>query len=560
MADSDREHAYIPKLKQQFAEGKVDRREFVRTATLLGLSASAAYGFVGKVTGEAFVKPAKAAMPKGGTVRIGMGLPDIKNPHAFDVGEDSTVARQVVEYLSKTGHDNVTRPYLLERWEPSDDLKTWTLHVRKGIKWHNGRAFTADDVVWNIRHILEPETGSSVIGLMKAYMLEEYETGEKDEEGNAKKSTRLWDANAIEKVDDHTVRLNCKMPQLAVPEHFFHYPFSMLDPEENGFFGPGSNGTGPFDLVEYQTTQKAVHEARNDYWGENAHIDRLKFIDLGEDPTAAIGALASKQVHGLYAANSLQLDALKQMPHLQMYDVGTATTVLVRGKFNQKPHNDPRVRKALRLAVDQNEVLQVALRGRGLVGEHHHVCPIHPEYAKLPMFNRDVDAAKRLLVEAGYPDGLDLKITCPQNPPWNPDAVQVMVEHWKAANIRVTIKLLPTQQFWDVWDKSPFGATYWWHRPLGVMVLGLAYRSGVPWNESGYSNPEFDKLLAKAEGTVDVEERREVMVELEKILQEDGPLVQPIWVGGFTFYDKRVKGFKMHPTNYVFGNQLAIES
>ena len=135
-----------------------------------------------------------------------------------------------------------------------------------------------------------------------------------------------------------------------------------------------------------------------------------------------------------------------------------------------------------------------------------------------------------------------------------------MVEHWKAANIRVKIKLLPTQQFWEVWDKSPFGATYWWHRPLGVMVLGLAYRSGVPWNESGYSNPEFDELLAKAEGTVDVEERREVMVELEKILQEDGPLVQPIWVGGFTFYDKRVKGFKMHPTNYVFGNQLAIES
>ena len=110
------EHSYIPTLKKNFAEGKVDRREFLRTSTLLGLSAGAAYVFVGKVTGEDFVKPAEAAMPKGGTIRMSMRVLDVKDPHTFSWGTDSNVVRQVCEYMTKTGTDNVTRPYLLESW------------------------------------------------------------------------------------------------------------------------------------------------------------------------------------------------------------------------------------------------------------------------------------------------------------------------------------------------------------------------------------------------------------------------------------------------------------
>ena len=102
--------------------------------------------------------------------------------------------------------------------------------------------------------------------------------------------------------------------------------------------------------------------------------------------------------------------------------------------------------------------------------------------------------------------------------------------------------------------------TSWTHRPLGVMVLGLAYRSGVPWNESAYSNPEFDRLLTKAEGILDVDKRREVVAEIQKIMQEDGPITQPLWRAVITAMDKRVKGFNMHPTSYLFGEELAIES
>ncbi len=543
-----REHYYIPKLKEQLCDGKIDRREFLRYSTLLGLSASAAYAFVGKVTGESFAPAARAAdMPKGGTLRIAQRVVEVEDPHAFSWVYDSNVVRQVAEYLTQTGHDNITRPYLVESWEASDDLKTWTLNIRKGIKWHSGRDFVADDAIANLSHMLNPESGSSVIGLMKGYMM--------NDDG-----TELWDANAIEKVDDHTMRLNLKVAQVAIPEHLFHYPAAILDPEEGFKFGAGSNGTGAFNLVEHEVGIKSVLEARDDYWGDGPYLDRLHFVDLGDDPSAEVGAIASKQVHGNYDGDVSQIDIFSAIPHVSLHQANTAQTAVARVQVDRPEFQDPRVRKAMRLAVDPARVLEIAHRGLGARGEHHHVSPVHPDYFALPEMTRDVAAAKALLAEAGLPNGIETEIACKKDPAWELNAVQAMVEQWKEAGINVNINLMPSAQFWDNWDKVPFGFTSWTHRPLGFMVLALAYRTGVPWNESHYANPEFDALLTKAEGTLDIDARKEIMKELETIMQEDGPIVQPLWRAVFSVMDKKVKGYQKHPTNYIFGNELAIES
>ena len=123
----------------------------------------------------------------------------------------------------------------------------------------------------------------------------------------------------------------------------------------------------------------------------------------------------------------------------------------------------------------------------------------------------------------------------------------------------MTINAMPAGQYWDVWKSAPFGFTTWTHRALGVQVLALAYRTGVPWNESKYSNAEFDDLLNKAEGTFDIEERRKIMKRLEEIMQVDGPIVQPFWRTSVAAHSKRLKGFSSHPSNRFYADEIAID-
>lgn len=554
---TDKKHPVIEKAGREFAEGKLGRRDFLRIATLLGMSAASAYALVGLPMPAI----AQGAPKKGGTLRLGMRVQDLKNPATYSWIEGANATRQTLDYLTFTGIDNVTRPNLVEKWEASPDLKTWTLSLRKDVTWRKGRKFTADDAVWNITRLLDAKTGSSTVGLLKGFILDEFETDEVDQKTQKKKkSTKLWDANAIQKVDDFTVKINGKTANLGIPEALFHYPTLMQSPEENGVFQVGSDGTGAFEMVELEVGKRAVFVARKSgHWGGGAHLERFEIIDLGEDPAAQVSALASKQVDMIYQGAIATLPTVERLPHVTVNSVDTGYTAVAR-THPIKPFDDKRVRQALRYATDTEAVLKAAHRGLGKPGEHHHVSPAHPEYANIGFMKRDVAKAKALLKDAGYPDGIDTEIAARPAPDWELLAVQTMVEQWKEAGIRVKINVMPSAQYWDVWTKVPFGFTTWAHRPLGTMVLGLAYRTGAAWNESNWSNAEFDKLITEAEGYIDVEKRRGVMAKLEQIMLDDGPAVIPVWRAVFNYTDKKIKGYKIHPSIYIEAKDVWIDA
>jgi len=556
-----RVHPGVKEMEKSLAEGKCSRREFLRTTTLLGVSAATAYALAGTILGEnilpGLISTAHAGQKKGGVLKFGMMVQEMADPATYSWTEKSVVARHIVEYLVETGPDNITRPNLAESWEASDDLKTWTFHLRKGVKWSNGDDFNADDVVFNFTRWLDPKTGSSNLGLFNS-MLED--TGEKDKKGNP---VKRMIKGAVEKVDAHTVKLNLSSPTLAIPENLYNYPTAIVHrnfEKEGGDLSKNPVGTGPYALAKFKVGEIAVIQKRKEpYWGGEVFLDEIRFIDLGQDAGAYLAAIASKQVDALYEIDLTTLEAAKNIPGIKVVSIPSTQTGVIRMKVTEKPFDDVRVRKAVQKCCDTQRQLDIAHQGLGILGEHHHVATIHPEYFKLPPVKQDIAGAKKLLKEAGYPDGIEL--TCNvgnTNGVWEQNSVTVLKEDAAKAGINIKINVMPSAQYWDVWTKAPLSLTSWTHRPLAVMVLGLAYRAGVPWNESSYNNPAFDKALAEAEATVDVESRRAKMEKVQKILQDDAVMVQPFFRSVFTAAAENVVGFEMHPTRYYRFHKVSL--
>ncbi|RME71804.1 MAG: ABC transporter substrate-binding protein [Chloroflexi bacterium] len=547
MTDSKkRVHPAIWDMQSALRRGKISRREFIRFATLLGMSVGAATiaaqcgapaqpeAPAGGAATEA--APAAAAVKRGGTFRKAMQLQRIDHPARFSWVQQANVARQVGEYLTETGPDNITRPYLLERWEASEDVKTWTLYLRKGIKFNNGDELTADDVLFNFSQWLNPDVGSSMLSLL----------------------SYLGGMQNVEKVDDYTIRLHLDQPNIGVPEHLFHYPALIVHRSFEGDFIKQPIGTGAFTLEEYAEGERAVLKRRNDYWRKGVdgqplpYLDEIIYVSLEKD--AAVAAVQSGQVDAMYQPRASDWQALKDMPGMVVHDASTAVTTVLRMRVDVEPWSDNRVRQALKMCQDREKILQLAYFGQGDLGIDAHVAPIHPEYCEKPIPKYDPERAKQLLAEAGYPDGLKVTLAT-KNDLEEPEYAQALKEMAAPAGFDIELDITEPSGYWDRWTEVPLGMTSWTHRPLGTMVLPLAYvadENGNPveWNETRWVDEEFTTLLRQAERTLDVEERRKIMCKLEDIQMERGSIGIAYWKKVWNIVPEKFKNVSAHPTEY----------
>ena len=259
----------------------------------------------------------------------------------------------------------------------------------------------------------------------------------KDVEKDGETTKELWDANALEKVDDHTFNFNLASPQVAIPEHLYNYPSSMTHPEDGFLFGPGKRGTGPYQCLELVNREKIVMEAKRPYWGREGYLDRVEFVDIGADQAAVFAALASKQIDGHYEINPEQADAIAGRPHLKIYSKTTGQCPTLSMRMDYEPWGDNRIRQAMKLATEPHKLAKLALREWGSAGENHHVSEVHPEYVKLPEQEFNLDKAKKLMAEAGFPDGLDMDVTTVNDPPW----ILTMAQGYKQQLERIGVRL-----------------------------------------------------------------------------------------------------------------------
>ena len=225
-------------------------------------------------------------------------------------------------------------------------------------------------------------------------------------------------------------------------------------------------------------------------------------------------------------------------------EIVTAATIVLRTNVNAKPYDDKRVRNAIQLAIDNDAVMKLGIDGQGEVAQNHHVGPMHPEYAELPPVRRDVEKAKALLAEAGQLDHeFEIISVEADNRKESSDAA---AQQMRDAGFKVKRTVIPESSFWNDWTKYPLATTNWNARPLGIQTYALAYKTGTAWNETGFSDPDFDALIEKANAIADADQRRPLMKDLETRLQDSGIIVQPYWRKLFCHMNPKLNGYQMH--------------
>jgi len=547
--DDQRLHPYVSELIDQLEKGKLTRREFLRYAALLGVSVGVASSLIGLPRPRSLFA---ARVRRGGTLRVSGAVQKVTHPAQFSWVNPSNQLRQVAEYLTVTDNNNITHPLLLENWKASADLKTWTLNLRQGIKFNNGDEFTADDVVFTMNQWLNKDVGSSILGMMGTYL----------------------DPTGIEQADRYQVKLHLKKPEIAVPEHLFHYPALILNHRTfEGDFIKRPHGTGPYTLEVYREGERCVLKRRKDYWQNGAdgkplpYMDAMEFIDMGREMAPQIAAIKAGEIDTIDLADAGGTDvyqALKDDPNINIMPSTTGQTRLLRMRVDMKPWTDNRVRMALKLCQHREKILSLAYFGQGLEGQDFHVYPKHPEYCVKPIPKYDPERAKQLLKEAGYAGGVEVNLAVGSD--WT-DIVryaEVLKQDAAPAGFKVNIKTMPTSQYWEKWTEVDLGITPWTHRPLGTMVLNLAYIADdegkpVPWNETRWVDDEFSRLLEKANGTLDVDERRKIFCDLEEIQLNRGSIGIAWWRNVWMVTRNRVQDAESHPTLYMLFNEVWLK-
>jgi len=528
----------IQSLVSDITHGRLTRREAVLRGAAAGLAlpALAAIGGVGVIGAAAQEATPAADVVTGGVLRVGLSAdPAELDPHLTSLTAAWHVIEHVYEGLVSYDATLAPIPSLAESWEISEDGLIYTFALRQGVKFHNGRDFVADDVVYSFNRIMDPATASPSASDFATVV-----SVEAPDAATAVVTLSAPDASFIAKLMGSSIAI---VPQEAV--------------EENGDLMQTMVGTGPFSFVEYIPNTSVTLERFADYWDAPLpYLDGLE-LTVAIDPTVRRTALVQGAVDLIEYAPVQDLPIFESDESIAVY--GDQNTNIRYMAFNLavEPFDILEVRQAIAMVIDRGPIIQSAVFGGG--APTNTVFP--PTYwagieSEIPA--PDIEGAKALLAEAGYPDGFSTVLHSWAQYPFLSNAALVIQEQLRQIGIEAETDFQENAIYLENYFAGNFElsvtGTSAYVDPNDVIENNFATsRTNIA---GSYSNPEVDTLIAEGIATTDQEARAEIYARIQEILLDDLP-----WVNLFiaTQYEA-AKTYVMDYVHIATGTNKSIRS
>lgn len=538
----------------ELVDGEMDRRTFIQRASVVGLSATT-IGAVLQAFGHApLARAASGAVKAGGRLRLGIVPPPAKglDPHTYADQGSLEVGGIAGEFLTRATQSLTLLPELATSWKPNKDATAWTFKLRRGVKFQNGRPFSADDVVTTFKRLVDPSSGSQALSAFKGVL----------------------SPGGVKKLDDFTVEFRLEAPTASFPylTSSTTYQAIILPADYRlGTFEKTPQTTGAFKLVSYTPGVGARYERFEGWWGGRAPLDGID-VTFYNDDAAIISALLGGQIDLINQIQFATGRALFKNPNVQIFSARGATHRQVPMRVDLKnPLADARVRRAIALTLDRPAIIKTLFNNYADLGNDSPFAPVYPSTDRtVPQRHKDLKQAKKLMAEAGYARGFAITLTTEQVGEI-PQLAQIIQRSVKAIGIDMKLKILSATAYFagtqtgppsgwgnTPWLNTPMNITDWGHRAVPNVFLTSALMTKGVWNAAHYSNKKFDAAARAFIAAISLKDQRRYARQMQLILLQDTPVIFPYFYNYLAAGSKKVKGYKADALGQVYLSRTSL--
>jgi len=540
----------------EFAAGRLSRRDFIRRGTVVGLSVPllgsvlAACGSSGSSSATPGTSSSTAAGAPGAVIKAGIVTPTgaINPVTVADQGGLDMLA-QTGEYLCFSGQTLTLQPALATSWTPNSKSDVWTFKIRQGVKFHGGGALTADDVVYTYQLHTNPKGGSNALSAFGGVL----------------------SPSGVKKVDDFTVEFHLAAPNGNFPYLTSSDNYNMIiipkgyDPAkwESSFIG-----TGPFVLGSYTPKSGATFTRNEQYWGKKALPAQTQFTFYDtQNPSILALTGGTIDVVGQFAVSGAQelltgnynVIKLKSSAHREL-----------SMRCDQGPFTDPRVRQAIALTIDRPAIVQALFKGYADVGNDSPFAPVFPSTdTSVAQRTMDMAKAKSLLTAAGHGSGFNAQLIT-ENFVEIPQYAQIVAQSAKEIGVNIGLKVESSSAYYG---KATFGNSDWLDATMSLVDYGhrsvpnvfltsplqtINAKTGTgAWNAAHFKNSQYDKLVAQYIAASDLSTQKSLAGQIETLLLAQTPIIFGYFYNYLTATAKNVTGVYPTAIGHLFLNNAA---